>query len=73
MHFNVQVDRTFLKVRAKHLVKVVSTTEVISRRRPPILRSFRSSSAIKIMFSKHVLIIMRIISLSRDNFKHGQP
>ena len=61
--FNVQVDQTFLKVSAKNLVKVAGTGEVISRKSPPILKSFPSSSAIKKLLTKYVVIIMRIINL----------
>ena len=57
-------------VRAKNLVKVGWISEVWNR--PPILRSFASSSAIKIMLTKDVVVIMQIISLTRDNFKYGQ-
>ena len=35
--FNVQVDRTFLKVHAKDLVKEARIREVMKRRRLPIL------------------------------------
>ena len=35
--FSIQVDRTFLKVFAKNLVKVARIGEVVSRRGPAIL------------------------------------
>ena len=52
--FSVEVDRTFLKVRAKYIMVVTKIGEVIA---------FSSSSAIKIVLSKHVVLIMRIISI----------
>ena len=36
--FDAKVDRTFLKVRVKSLVKVTRIVEVIGRKRPPTLR-----------------------------------
>ena len=45
-------------MHAKNLVKVTRTGEVMGRKRPPT-----SSSAIKIMSLKHVVLIMRIINI----------
>ena len=45
-------------MHAKNLVKVTRTGEVMGRKRPPT-----SSSAIKIVSLKHVVLIMRIINI----------
>ena len=45
-------------MHAKNLVKVTRTSEVMGRKRPPT-----SSSAIKIVSLKHVVLIMRIINI----------
>ena len=37
--FSVEVDRTFLKMCAKNLVKVTRIAEVMSRNGPPTLRN----------------------------------
>ena len=50
-------------MHAKNLVKVTGTGEVKGGKRPPTLRSFPSSSAIKIVLLKHVVLIMRIINV----------
>ena len=52
-------------------MKVARVGEIMSRREPPMLKSFLSNSAIKIVLPKHVVIIIRIINLVRDSFKHG--
>ena len=36
--FTVEVDQTFLKVRAKNLVKVTRIGKVMGKKRPPTLR-----------------------------------
>ena len=43
----------------------------MSKSRPPTLRGFLSSSAIKVVLPKYVVLIMRIIYIIRDDFKHG--
>ena len=45
-------------MHAKNLVKVTGTGEVLGRKRPPT-----SSSTIKIVPLKHVVLIMRIINI----------
>ena len=45
-------------MHAKNLVKVTRTGEVMARKRPPT-----SSSTIKIVSMKHVVLIMRIINI----------
>ena len=52
-------------MHAKNLVKVTTTAEVMGRKRSPTLRKLPhlpSSSAIKIVLLKHVVLIMRIIN-----------
>ena len=60
-----------MKVHAKNLVKVIRTGEVKGRRRPPTLGIFPSSSAIKIVLLKQVVLIMQIINeiINADNFR----
>ena len=62
---------------AKNLVKVIRNAEVMSRKRLPILilGSFHSSSAIKIVLSKHVVSIMRIINIiiNMDDIRQERP
>lgn len=48
--FSIRVDRTFLKVFAKILVKVARIGEVVSRRGPAILTK-RASNIIKYNFT----------------------
>lgn len=57
------LDWTFFKVCAKHFVKVNRIGKVM-KRRPP------SYSAIKIKLAKHLILIMRIVDLIREIFKH---
>ena len=59
--FTVEVDQTFLKVSAKNLVKVTRIGKIMDKKKPPTLSEFPSSSAIKIVFSKYVLLIVPII------------
>ena len=56
--FGVEVDRTFLKTRAENLVKVTRTEEALEAERT----TFSSGSTIKIILSKHVLI-MQVINM----------
>ena len=55
---------------AKNLVKVSRIGKVMSRKAPP-----PSSSAIKLVLSKHVVLIMRIISIiiTMDNIRQEKP
>ena len=71
-NFSVQIDQTFLKVRAKNLVKVVGIGEVMSRKIPPVLRERSFVLALKIVLPKHIILMKPIISIIRGNFKHGQ-
>ena len=59
----MEVDQTFPKVTAKNLVKVTGAEEVKGGKRPPTLRKLFSSSTIKIVLVKHVVLIMRIINV----------
>ena len=61
----VQVDQTFLNLHAKKLVKVSRIGNHL------FYRNFLSRSAIKKLLPKYCLLIMRIIYVNRDNFKHG--
>ena len=58
---SAEVDQTFLNVLAKNLVKVARIGKVMGKKKPPTLRELSSSSTIKIVFSKHVVLIMPII------------
>ena len=69
---SVQLEQTFLKMRTENFVKVARIEEVMSRRRLLILGEFLSSSAIKVVVPKHVVLMRRIINIIRDNFKHGR-
>ena len=55
----------------KNIVLVARIKKGMHRGRPPILREFPSSFAIKIMASGHVLLIMRI-NKDKDENKHGR-
>ena len=57
--FGVEVDRTFLKTRAENLVKVTRIEEALEAERT----TFSSGSTIKIILSKHVVLIMRVINM----------
>ena len=61
-------------MRVKNLVKVTGTGEVKGRKRTPTLRGFPSSSAIKIVLLKHVVLIMRIINvvINMDDIRQGR-
>ena len=53
-------------MHAKYLVKVTGTADVMGRKRSPTLRNLPqlpSSSPIKIVLLKHVVLIMRIINI----------
>ena len=58
---SAEVDQTFLNVLAKNLVKVARIGKVMGKKKPPTLRELSSGSTIKIVFSKHVVLIMPII------------
>ena len=57
-------------MHAKDLVKEARIREVMKRRRSPILSEIFFKSAIKIVLTKHVILIIRIIDIIRDSFKH---
>ena len=59
-------------MRTKNFVKVARIEEVMTRRRLLILGELPSSSFIKIIVPKHVVLMRRIINIIRDNFKHGR-
>ena len=56
-------------------MKVTRIGEVMGRKRPPNLGSFSSSSAIKRVLSKHVILIMQIINImiNMDDIRHERP
>ena len=60
---------------AKNLVKVTRIEEVMSRKRPPTLRSLSFSSAIKIVLSKYIVLITRIVNaiISMDSIRQERP
>ena len=63
-------------MHAKNLVKVTRIWEVLGRKRPPTLTKFSfGSSAIKIVLMKHVVLIMRIISIiiNMDDIRQERP
>ena len=60
----VQVDQTFLNMHAKKLVKVSRIGNHL------FYRNFLSRFAIKTVLPKNRLLIMRIVYINRDNFKH---
>ena len=60
---------------AKNLVKVTRIEEVMSRKRPPTLRSLSFSSAIKIVLSKYIVLITRIVNviINMDGIRQERP
>ena len=53
-------------------MKVAGIGEVMSRRRPPILRElFFNFYAIKIVLPKHIVLIMQIINITKNGSKYG--
>ena len=52
-----------MKAHAKNLVKVTRIGEVMGRKRPPTQRELSLSSAIKIVLSKHAVLIMQTINI----------
>ena len=69
------VDQSFLKMCAKNLVKVTKVGNVLGRKRPPTLRNLSSSSAIKIVLLRHVVLIMQVINIIiiMDNIRQERP
>ena len=73
--FSVELDRNFLKMCAKSLVKITRIREVKGRKRPTTFRNLSFQFPIKIVLSKHVVLIMRIINIiiNMDDIRQERP
>ena len=62
-------------MHAENLVKVARIGGVMGRRRPPTLRKLYLKFAVKIVLSKHVVLVMQIINIiiNIDNIRQKRP